>query len=119
VGKAVKTAEAWCRGEASAPDVRRVADAAGPASAVCYVAYYADYLNSVSVAHYYKNYVDPYAAIRHDAAVARVYADYAAAAVARVYADYAAVSSGAETCYSEEELQRLCAYAIRERIPHA
>jgi hypothetical protein len=107
--KAIETAEAWARGEASLDDVREARKAAYAAAAyAAYAAYAADaaaYAADAAAAAAYAAYAADayadaaaYAAYAADAAAAAAYAAYAADAAAYAAAAYAARSKALATC---------------------
>jgi hypothetical protein len=99
--KAIETAEAWARGEASLDDVREARKAAYAADAYADAAAYAAYAADAAAYAAYAAYAaDAAAAAAYaaDAAAAAAYAAYAADAAAYAAAAYAARSKALATC---------------------
>jgi hypothetical protein len=108
--KAIETAEAWVRGDATIEQVRAAADAAADAAAY---AAYAAYAAADAAAAYAAAAAAAHAA--HAAAAAYAYAAYAAAAYAA--ADYAAAD--AARADARAKAMKECAALVRETIPFA
>jgi len=101
-GVAVLTAERWCRGEATVPEVRAAADAA----AAAYAAAAADAADAAYAAAAAAAYAAAYAA-----------ADAAAAAAAAYAAADAAAAAAAYAAAARQATHRHCAARVREVIP--